>query len=415
MTGKRIGKNTSMSRFGVMLTAMAASACMLAVGFVGGGLAYGAEPPAGNAIFDYNGYSAAQLKAIGECIADIPGATCPSYSASGEDHYTGTIKHANMPTGVISTREGWMQWADAAMKANDYDGIYGSVSLSSANDPTHSVKDGKSTVLFRLVGINKDNRADGRGKAGLTFQGIGYYAMPSSYYGGDWNRFDRMNSQWTNVGGWRDSELRKSMNNGIIWKAFPSDFKDNVVAVNKTTNNHANYYGANAPYATSTTADKLWILSPSEMGMPLSRKGTIISNGSPLYQAGADVHVYGGDGGYDNTVKSTGDGNTSGWYSEEDYLYSDDAYQWWMLPAGDRKMSDKNQSYHNTDSVSYCAVAGKKNPSSNTTCYVWGEYFWLRSPRAGDDSGFAYFYGGNGYLGYDYANGGYGVVPAFSF
>lgn len=104
----------------------------------------------GDAAFDYNGYGAAQLKAIGECIADIPGATCPSYSASGEDHYTGTIKHANMPTGVISTRAGWMQWADAAMKANDYDGIYGKVALSSANDPTHSVKNGKSTVFFRL-------------------------------------------------------------------------------------------------------------------------------------------------------------------------------------------------------------------------------------------------------------------------
>lgn len=182
-------KDTRRARVGMMFTAMVVSVCMIAVGFIGGGLSYGAEPPAGTVDFDYNGYSAPQLKAISECIAGIPGKPCPSYSASNTDHYTGTVKHANMPTGVISTKAGWTQWAEAAMMANDYDGVYGRVSLSSANDPTHTVGSGSSTVLFRLVGINQDDRADGLGKAGLTFQAVGLYSMPSSFLPFSWLPF----------------------------------------------------------------------------------------------------------------------------------------------------------------------------------------------------------------------------------
>lgn len=201
----RLRNGTRLSKTSVTLTARIVSICMLAIGLIGGVSAYGAEQPAGTADFDYNGYSASQLKAISECIAGIPGATCPSYSASTMDHYTGTIKHNSMPTGIISTRSGWTQWAEAAMMANNYDGVYGSIKLSSDNDPTHTVKTGSSTVPFRLVGINQDNRADGRGKAGLTFQAVSYYSMPSSYRG--WYVRNKM-SKGSGNGGWRDSELR---------------------------------------------------------------------------------------------------------------------------------------------------------------------------------------------------------------
>ena len=392
------------ARFGVMLVAIIVSICMLVFSFIGGGLAYGAEQPAGTDDFDYNGYSASQLKAISECIAGIPGKPCPSYSASTVDHYTGTQKHANMPTGVISTKDGWLQWADAAMKANRYDGVYGLVKLSSANDTTHSVKDGSSIMYFRLVGINQDDRSDGLGKAGLTFQAVRDSLMPSShlvsYYNNGWNKDDSMNKKRTNSGGWRDSELRKSMNNGIIWKAFPSDFKDNVTTVNKTTNN--DYYAFK--HETSVTADKLWILSPSEMGMP------IIAGGN---QVNADVHVYVGDGGYDDIAKSTIDGNRR--YPVVDYLYSNDTYQWWMLPAGYRKMSNGKQSYHNTDSYSYCTVFSGGKPSSNTSCLSTG--FWLRS-HGGYFYSFAFFkcLHGDGCNLDDYeADRNSKIIPAFSF
>ena len=259
--------------------------------------------------------------------------------------------------------------------------------------------------------ITGEPDSDGTGKAGLTFQVVTYLSMPSSKYGGSWKDRDRMNTGWTDYGGWRDSELRKSMNNGIIWNVFPSAFRDNVTSVNKATNNQVKYHKYNDSGATSVTADKLWILSPSEMGMSVSNKGHIIWSGGP---AGADVHVYNRDGRYDNTVKATDDGtlyHLSVWYTNEDYLYSDDVYQWWMLPAGDRKMSDGNHAYHNTDSYSYCAVAIGTNPSSKNSNH--DAAFWLRSPR--DSSFFAHF---NCYYG-DIDNGasydGNGVVPAFSF
>lgn len=395
------------ARLGMMLTAIIVSICMLAFSFIGGGLAYGAEAPAGTDDFDYNGYSASQLKAISECIAGIPGKPCPSYSASTVDHYTETQKHANMPTGVISTKDGWLKWADAAMKANSYDGVYGLVKLSSDNDTTHSVKTGSSTMYFRLVGINQSDRSDGLGKAGLTFQAV--YQIPSPYhyhYDSYWDNLfkSKINQPWTNAGGWHGSYLRNSMNNGIIWMVFPSDFKDNVTAVNKITNNHVN------PIAMSATVDKLWIMSPSEMGMPIMN-GYRIAGGNKV---NTDVHVYGSDGRYDDTVKSTDYNNYNSWHSSKYYLYSNDAYQWWMLPSGDRKMSDGNQSYHNTDSYSYCSVAANEDPSLSSKYSCWRGDFWLRSPTSRDGV-FSLFEGSGGCLSSANVHESYGIVPAFSF
>ena len=64
----------------------------------------------------------------------MPESECPSYEASSKDYYTGTVNHASMPTGVISTKTGWLKWADAAMKANSYDGVYGTLRIASGGD-----------------------------------------------------------------------------------------------------------------------------------------------------------------------------------------------------------------------------------------------------------------------------------------
>ena len=107
------------------------SACMLTTSLVNGSIAYGAEAPAGDENFNYNGYSATQLKKISACISGVvPESECPSYEASSKDYYTGTVNHVNMPTGVISTKSGWLKWADAAMKANSYDGVYGTLRIA---------------------------------------------------------------------------------------------------------------------------------------------------------------------------------------------------------------------------------------------------------------------------------------------
>ena len=118
----------------LIMISLLTSACMLTTSMVNGGIAYGAEAPAGDENFNYNGYSATQLKKISECISGvIPESECPAYEASSKDYYTetgGTVNHVNMPTGVISTKSGWLQWADAAMKANSYDGVYGTLRIA---------------------------------------------------------------------------------------------------------------------------------------------------------------------------------------------------------------------------------------------------------------------------------------------
>ena len=115
----------------IMLTSLLVSAGMIITSLACGNIAYGAEAPAGDDNFNYNGYSATQLKKISACISDvIPESECPSYEASSKDYYTGTANHVNMPTGVISTKAGWLQWADAAMKANSYDGVYGTLKIA---------------------------------------------------------------------------------------------------------------------------------------------------------------------------------------------------------------------------------------------------------------------------------------------
>jgi len=339
-----------------ILITLLASVCMLTTSMVNGSVAYGAEAPAGDENFNYNGYSATQLKKISECISGVvPESECPSYEASSKDYYNGTTNHVNMPTGVISTKAGWLQWADAAMKANSYDGVYGTLRIASggATGSTSNPTD----VKFRLIGINQDNRADGTGKAGLTFQAIGHYHIESS--------MDTVGS-----GGWRDSQLRKKLNDestGTIWNSIQStDFKNNITPVLKTTNNSANSDSYDTSNALSITTDKLWILSPSEMSMPIIN----------IDDDDANVHYYDVNSLYRSTIKLSKDDNFY-LYIKYNYLYAGNAYQWWMLPAGSRKMNNGNQAYHNTDSYSYCVLLNAGAPS-NKECRIFGSY-WLRS------------------------------------
>ena len=131
----KLKKKINIRNVSIMLTSLAVSAGMLISSFACGNVAYGAEAPAGDDNFNYNGYSATQLKKISECISGVvPESECPSYEASSKDYYTetgGTVNHASMPTGVISTKAGWLKWADAAMKANSYDGVYGTLRIAS--------------------------------------------------------------------------------------------------------------------------------------------------------------------------------------------------------------------------------------------------------------------------------------------
>ena len=252
--------------------------------------------------------------------------------------------------------------------------------------------------------------------------------MPSRWYDyekcydnhndNNWNVSACMNIKDSNAGGWRDTMLRKDLNDestGTIWNAIQStDFKNNITPVLKITNNNADDKGNshNTSNASSITSDKLWILSPSEMGMPIMRDYKIINGYYSVNPSDANVHYFDMNSLYKNTIKykSSSDGDPySYWITTFNYLYAGDAYQWWMLPAGSRKMKNGIQAYHNTDSLSYCNLS---HPSFNGCNSSYS--YWLRCAYNNSDSFSEY-----GQIGIDHfsAKGymGNGVVLAFSF
>lgn len=204
---------------------LASLAIMSAVcgGFLTGS-AVAAEPAKCNTGVDkvcYAGYNAAGLKQIADDLSE---------KGRGSTYY-------------------------AAMEKNLTDGVKGTLTLS----------DG-SNLPFRLIGILHDDRSDGSGrKAGLTF--MAWNALPKAYCmngtmpGNDSTTTCSGGS--TNRGGWRDSNLRKWMNNGEIWNQFPTDFQNNVTTVLKQTNNMA--YGSTVGSSASATADKVWLVSYREL------------------------------------------------------------------------------------------------------------------------------------------------------
>jgi len=253
-------------------------------------------------------------------------------------------------------------------------------------------------VRFRLIGINQDSRADGTGKAGLTFQAIGNYSIESS-----------MNTTDSSSGGWRDSMLRKNLNDestGTIWNAIQStDFKNNITPVLKANNNNANSdIDDNTSKASSITADKLYILSPSEMGMPIIKNYNVIYGYYDYnYQLNANVHYYNSDS-YKNTIKLLGnyDSDTLVWYPLYNYLYDGNTYQWWMLPS---EISSDSREYHNINS--YYRLYTRSTGSNY--CYDW-----LRSKYSNYFGYYTRSYAG-WQLRYAYSSGNKRVVVSFSF
>lgn len=169
---------------------------------------------------DGNGYNAAQLKQIANDI-----------SANGENSkYYAQFK----------------RYMDLADSSGDGD-KRGNVKMTNG-----------STMEFRLIGMNHDDKADGTGKAGLTFMATDASKIPPH------SMFTSSNHTYVN-GGWRDTDLRKQMNSGDIWTLMPQEFQSNISPVIKITDNGpaaGSYYKkANV----SSTVDKLWLISYNEL------------------------------------------------------------------------------------------------------------------------------------------------------
>lgn len=115
-----------------------------------------------------------------------------------------------------------------------------------------------------------------------------------------------MNAIDTNAGGWEKSELRQKMNSGEIWNLMPADFQSKVRPVNKLTNNVT---GTDKNAAVTTTSDKLFLLSYSEI-VPTSYWA---SSFPWTFSEGAQYEAF--------------KGKVTSNYSWNDYLTG--SYSWW--------------------------------------------------------------------------------------
>ena len=179
---------------------------------------------------DGDSFLSAEEKAYREAMKTVASKEAKDWTLD-EQKAAATDIAKNGTSSVVYTK------AEAAMKA----GTTWSVKLMNGR-----------TLEYRIIGINHDDLADGSGKAGLTILTTSTGIK------------SRMSAEYTNVGGWEDSELRAKMNSGEIWNLMPSDFQSRVKTVKKLTNNVGG--GEENKNATVTaTSDKLFLLSYSEI------------------------------------------------------------------------------------------------------------------------------------------------------
>lgn len=293
-----------------------------------------AESGQGNSNFSYAGYSARQIKDIANCISGVDTTT----SLCGE-----------------KGSQGWKDWA----KQNLRNDTHGQFTMRG------------DTVQVRLVGVNVDNRADGKGKAGLTFMTTTYVSEINT----------SMADNGNNAGGYRDVRNRKDYNEGQYKSTISSDVYQYLTPVLKTQDNQAKGEMNNWQHSATSNSivEKVSMPSPLELNMNVTRYGSDNYNNGP-------------------TPSGINQSNPQKyWYAYYNYLYSGNApYEYYQNNTGD--VSE------------YCKLmkgnGGLDSNRSNWACdghsSAW--WLWLRSPHSSSSGGFAEFVASGGDLVSDWAS-----------
>lgn len=119
--------------------------------------------------------------------------------------------------------------------------------LDGSQTKSITLSDG-TDVDVQIVGFLHDDKTSG-GKAGITF--IFENAI---------SKHD-MNSNGSNAGGWKDSQMRSWLSSGGM-KMLPNDLRNALIEVDKKTNNVGKTDNISS---ISTTPDKLWLYSSVEL------------------------------------------------------------------------------------------------------------------------------------------------------
>lgn len=185
----------------------------------------------------------------------VPSALADSYKAasgSGWSTYASQIRAIEDYPAVCD----WYTWD--AVFANIDSGTYASVYKVGDTIPLDLGSEG--VVNMQIVDFDVDNKADGSGKAPITW--ISKELLNTSHR---WNPDlvtldDGTYQEGTgSIGGWEKSELRAYMQN-TIKPLIPEDVRNRIVTVTKT---HP-AYNTSAREFTQTTEDSVWIPSNNE-------------------------------------------------------------------------------------------------------------------------------------------------------
>ena len=112
---------------------------------------------------------------------------------------------------------------------------------------TKNITIGSATYVVEIVGFSHDDKADGSGKAGLTF---GLKDCLNTAY--------KMNSSNTNAGGWGSCALRATLR-GDIWNQLPSDLRGVIKEVTKKAS------AGNSSSTISSYTDTLFLFAEKEI------------------------------------------------------------------------------------------------------------------------------------------------------
>ncbi len=204
---------------------------------------------------------------------------------------------ANLPEIGISAED--CTWEEitaisAAGKAEEY--------FNLGDTKTVTLTDG-TVVEMQIVAFNADDKADGSGKAAITWISKGVVTK-------------RIMSSNPNNTNWENSELRDWLQNDF-YATLPSDVQGCIVTVNKTYAHHVNLGSGNSAYEQDTCEDNVWIPSYRE----------IYGNSSNDIQyetSGADYTAFFKD--YESCIKYNSEGIDETWWLRTICSYGSNGY-----------------------------------------------------------------------------------------
>ena len=191
--------------------------------------------------------------------------------------------------------QGWYDWAEQNLH----------------NDTRGQFTMRGDTVQIRLVGVNVDNRADGKGKAGLTFMTTTYVSEA------DTNMADTDN----NAGGYRDVRNRRDYNVGRYKSTISSDVYQYLTPVLKSQNNQSDYEMNSDNHSATNNAivEKISMPSPLELNMNVTQDTYMVNNYNGPTPSGVIQY---------NPNKT--------WFARYNYLYSGNApYEYYKNNTSD--------------------------------------------------------------------------------